>query len=99
MRKDIHYYTAEELRAIRKQVGLNQTEFWNKFGITQSGGSRYESGRDVPEPVQILLNVALAKPNRSEGLVGTTRNCFTLPLMKRRIRSRVSSPQLPSGIL
>lgn len=57
----IHHYTASELKAIRKQVGLNQAEFWGKFGITQSGGSRYESGRDVPKPVQLLLNIALAK--------------------------------------
>lgn len=56
----IHHYTSTELKAIRKKIGLNQATFWQRFGITQSGGSRYESGREVPEPVQILLNIALA---------------------------------------
>jgi transcriptional regulator with XRE-family HTH domain len=44
-------------KAIRKQLGLNQQEFWSKIGVTQSGGSRYESGRNMPKPVQELLRV------------------------------------------
>ncbi|MGL4995278.1 MAG: transcriptional regulator, partial [Deefgea sp.] len=28
-----------------------------KIGVTQSGGSRYESGRNMPKPVQELLRV------------------------------------------
>ena len=39
----------------RKQLGLNQSDFWTKFGITQSGGSRYESGRGMPKPAALLL--------------------------------------------
>ena len=39
----------------RVACAQNQTEFWQRFGCTQSGGSRYESGRDLPEPVQLLL--------------------------------------------
>lgn len=41
--------------AVRKKRGLNQSQFWNKLGVTQSGGSRYESGRTIPRPVKILL--------------------------------------------
>lgn len=44
-------------KAIRKQLGMNQQEFWSKIGVTQSGGSRYESGRNMPKPVQELLRV------------------------------------------
>ena len=33
-------------REIRHRLGLNQQEFWGRIGVTQSGGSRYESGRD-----------------------------------------------------
>ncbi|WP_028454835.1 helix-turn-helix domain-containing protein [Chitinilyticum litopenaei] len=44
-------------RSIRKQLGLNQQEFWSRIGVTQSGGSRYESGRAMPKPVQELLRV------------------------------------------
>ena len=44
-------------REIRRQLGLNQQEFWTKIGVTQSGGSRYESGRNMPKPVRELLRL------------------------------------------
>ncbi|MHB9119820.1 MAG: helix-turn-helix domain-containing protein [Burkholderiales bacterium] len=44
-------------REIRRKLGLNQQEFWTKIGVTQSGGSRYESGRSMPKPVQELLRL------------------------------------------
>jgi transcriptional regulator with XRE-family HTH domain len=44
-------------RAIRERLGLNQTEFWAKVGITQSGGSRYESGRSLPRAVRELVRL------------------------------------------
>ena len=30
----------ENIRDIRRSLGLNQMEFWSKLGVTQSGGSR-----------------------------------------------------------
>jgi hypothetical protein len=36
---------------------LNQQQFWSKIGVTQSGGSRYESGRNMPKPVRELLRL------------------------------------------
>jgi transcriptional regulator with XRE-family HTH domain len=44
-------------REIRRKLGMNQQEFWTKIGVTQSGGSRYESGRDMPKPVRELLRL------------------------------------------
>ncbi len=44
-------------RQIRQKLGLNQEEFWTKIGVTQSGGSRYESGRAMPKPVRELLRL------------------------------------------
>ncbi|KPK26541.1 MAG: XRE family transcriptional regulator [Betaproteobacteria bacterium SG8_40] len=44
-------------RAIRQRLGLNQQDFWGQIGVTQSGGSRYESGREMPKPVQELLRL------------------------------------------
>ncbi len=44
-------------RDIRHRLGLNQQEFWGQIGVTQSGGSRYESGRTMPKPVQELLRL------------------------------------------
>lgn len=42
-------------KALRTGSGLNQTDFWRKYGATQSAGSRYESGRPVGVPIQILM--------------------------------------------
>ncbi len=39
----------------RKKANANQKDFWAKYGVTQSGGSRYESGRNIPKPLAILL--------------------------------------------
>ena len=44
-------------REIRRRLGLNQEDFWTKVGVTQSGGSRYESGRNMPKPVRELLRL------------------------------------------
>ena len=44
-------------RDIRRKLGLNQQEFWTQIGVTQSGGSRYESGRSMPKPVRELLRL------------------------------------------
>ena len=44
-------------REIRRRLGLNQEEFWTRIGVTQSGGSRYESGRAMPKPVRQLLRL------------------------------------------
>jgi len=46
-----------DVREIRTKLGLNQSEFWSQLGVTQSGGSRYESGRNIPRPVQALLRL------------------------------------------
>lgn len=46
-----------DVREIRRKLGMNQSQFWSKIGVTQSGGSRYESGRAIPRPVQALLRL------------------------------------------
>ncbi|QID18084.1 transcriptional regulator [Nitrogeniibacter mangrovi] len=46
-----------DVREIRRKLGLNQSQFWSQIGVTQSGGSRYESGRNIPRPVQALLRL------------------------------------------
>ncbi len=59
-------------REVRRQLGLNQQEFWSRIGVTQSGGSRYESGRRMPKPVRELLRLVhveridLARINRAD---------------------------------
>lgn len=45
-------------KTLRRKLALNQTQFWSPLGVTQSGGSRYESGRALPKPVRMLLSLA-----------------------------------------
>lgn len=54
-------------RELRKKKGMNQSEFWSAIGITQSGGSRYESGRNMPKPVAELVRL------RHEEEIDTTK--------------------------
>jgi len=44
-------------RQLRNRLGLNQQLFWSAVGVTQSGGSRYESGRNMPRPVRELVRL------------------------------------------
>lgn len=50
---------ATVIESTRKKLKMSQAAFWGRIGITQSGGSRYESGdRPMPKPVQLLFNLA-----------------------------------------
>jgi len=51
--------SSEKIREYRKAVQENQTRFWSRFGVTQSRGSRFEMGLEIPAPVSILLNLYL----------------------------------------
>lgn len=66
--------TGLEARAKRKKLNMNQTEFWTPLGISQSGASRYESGRDIPEPVQMLYLIRYGTAKQSEAMVDRLRN-------------------------
>lgn len=44
-------------KAVRLAAKLNQKDFWGRLGVTQSGGSRYETGRGMPTPVAMLLGL------------------------------------------
>lgn len=71
--KALRYTTAEAIRELRKKHNLNQNEFWTRLGVTQSGGSRYESGRRVPAPVLSLLQIAYGTPKESLAVVEALR--------------------------
>ena len=49
----------KDLAEFRKKLGLNQGDFWSRYGVTQSGGSRYESGRNMPTPMKLLMRLHL----------------------------------------
>ena len=66
-------YTGSEVRELRRKLQLNQSEFWAPFQTTQSGGSRYESGREIPDPVQVLLNIAFGTDTKAEAIFDELR--------------------------
>lgn len=49
----------------RTKIRMNQQDFWSRIGVTQSGGSRYESGRNVPAPTQIVIDLAYGAPKEA----------------------------------
>jgi len=48
-----------DLADCRNKFGLNQSEFWTRYGVTQSAGSRYESGRTLPAALKLLVRLHL----------------------------------------
>jgi transcriptional regulator with XRE-family HTH domain len=47
-----------KLIILRRKLGLNQTQFWKRVGVGQSGGSRYENGEPVPRYLRLLIMLA-----------------------------------------
>lgn len=65
--------TKVDVRAARAKTKLNQSEFWNRIGVTQSGGSRYESGRTMPKPVRILFDITYGDKRASKKALKSIR--------------------------
>lgn len=57
-------------KALRAKLKLNQKDFWGPLGVTQSGGSRYESGRELPTPVKMLLHLAYGSATQEQLIAG-----------------------------
>ncbi|GBG13638.1 DNA-directed RNA polymerase subunit beta [Novimethylophilus kurashikiensis] len=47
----------EILREVRIARRESQTKFWRRFGVTQSRGSRFELGTEIPPSVAILVKL------------------------------------------
>ncbi|MFC0133221.1 transcriptional regulator [Massilia eurypsychrophila] len=45
------------LRQFRISKRESQATFWARFGVTQSSGSRFETGLGVPPPVALLVKL------------------------------------------
>lgn len=65
--------TGADAREVRWKLRLNQSAFWGRLLVGQAGGSRYESGRDIPAPVRLLLNIAYGTPKQAEQIVNYLR--------------------------
>lgn len=69
----VKFKAGEDVRATRLKRQLNQSEFWSRIDVTQSGGSRYESGRNIPKPVQLLLQLAYGTDKQADELLAWLR--------------------------
>lgn len=54
-----NYQYGNQLKALRKTMCENQTDFWRRFGVTQSRGSRFEQGLGIPPSIMILVELYL----------------------------------------
>ena len=64
--------------AYRKKKKESQRRFWARFGVTQSRGSRFESGAEIPAPVSILLGLYFNK-TISDGDLGRAERVLRRP--------------------
>ena len=98
------FQNIDNIRDIRKKLGLNQQEFWSQIGVTQSGGSRYESGRNMPKPVRELLRlvhveqVDLAKVNHDDMVIAALLNS-ALKLSKEPNLASIAFARFSEGTL
>jgi DNA-binding transcriptional regulator YiaG len=46
-----------ELKRLRTSKRESQEKFWARFGVTQSSGSRFETGLGIPPPVALLVKL------------------------------------------
>lgn len=65
------------LRKHRKKIRESQDRFWARFGVTQSRGSRFEKGAEIPPPVVILLGLYFNGVVTDEDLKQVVLQCFT----------------------
>lgn len=64
----------EALRGLRKIRRESQTRFWKRFGVTQSRGSRFEQGMQMPSPVKILIRLYMEGVVKERDLQQARRN-------------------------
>ncbi len=60
--------TGPEIKNLRRKLGLNQEAFWPPLGVTQSAGSRYEAGQNIPTPTLILIHLIYLSQKPLDGL-------------------------------
>ena len=76
-----HLSTAHKLKYLRSNLNENQTEFWSRFGVTQSQGSRFEQGMGMQSPLIILLTLYVeSKISDSDLMVARSNSKFRMKI-------------------
>lgn len=68
--------TSEKLLALRQEHGLIQATFWARLSVKRSAGSRYERGRNIPRPVQLMIRLVYGSNRESRAFLATLRKSF-----------------------
>lgn len=72
--QELAMISPEALRGLRKIRRESQTRFWKRFGVTQSRGSRFEQGMEIPSPVKILIRLYMEGVVKERDLQQARRN-------------------------
>ena len=68
-------------RLTRQKLNLNQAEFWSRLGVTQSGGSRYETMRRVPKTTQTVIDLTYGPLNAAVERLAAMRGITVAELL------------------
>lgn len=79
-------------KAVRDSLGMGQVAFWTPVFVSQSGGSRYEHGRNVPRSVMTLLRLVYASSDDAEAFLAQLRAPYReLPPVKAKLYKEARS--------
>lgn len=71
---NLKFHSGSEIVAYRHSKRLNQTEFWGNVGVSQTTASRYETGRDVPFAILVLLTLCYGTKAQAQSIVNKIRD-------------------------
>lgn len=84
--------SGSNFKAVRGSLNMGQAVFWKRVFVTQSGGSRYESGRNIPESVRTLLKLVYTSPADAETFLAQLRAPYQgLPPVKVKLYKEAQS--------
>ena len=73
--------TIKNYRELRRKMDISQSEFWNRIGVTQSGGSRYETMRRVPKTTQAVIDLTYGPLNAAVERLAAMRGITVAELL------------------
>ncbi len=57
-----------DIPTFRRKHRLTQSDFWQHIGVSQSSGSRYEHGREIPLQIRMLLQIVYGTPKQANSM-------------------------------
>jgi putative transcriptional regulator len=74
--KPVESFTNEDIKQIRKRVGLSQVVFASSLGVSKKTVEAWERGRNTPAgPSRRLLQLIRDNPEIIEQIIGIRKNC------------------------